>query len=105
MNVLKQYCTVGQCECLTFVTQNGTRRGGMLTVIKDVRKLRGGSQPHLMQASDGQYYVVKLQGNPQGSRILANELLANRIADALKLPFPRTEVIYLPPEISKGITF
>jgi len=37
--------------------------------------MRGGAQSHLMRCDDGDYYIVKFQNNPQGVRILANELL------------------------------
>jgi len=46
-----------------------------------------------MRAEDGHYYVVKFQNNPQHLRVLANELLATRIAERIGLPVPRTEVI------------
>ncbi len=41
--------------------------------------MRGGAQAHLMRCASEEYYVVKFQNNPQGVRILANELLANEI--------------------------
>jgi hypothetical protein len=55
--------------------------------------MRGGAQAHLMRCSDGAYYVVKFQNNPQHLRILANELLATRLAARLGLPTPRVAVI------------
>ena len=55
--------------------------------------MRGGAQSHLMFAGDGHYYVVKFQNNPQHIRVLANELLATRIAEQLGLPVPVMEVI------------
>ena len=55
--------------------------------------MRGGAQSHLMFAGDGHYYVVKFQNNPQHIRVLANELLATRIAERLGLPVPVMEVI------------
>ena len=55
--------------------------------------MRGGAQGHLMRASDGHFYVVKFQNNPQHVRVLANELLATRLAERLGLPVPRPEVI------------
>ena len=59
--------------------------------------MRGGAQSHLMFADDGHYYVVKFQNNPQHIRVLANELLATRIADRVGLPVPVTEVIEVSP--------
>ena len=46
-----------------------------------------------MRAADGFLYVVKFQNNPQGARVLANELLATRLAEAAGLPVPAAEVI------------
>jgi hypothetical protein len=62
-----------------------------------LRPMRGGAQSHLMFADDGHYYVVKFQNNPQHVRVLANELLATRIADRIGLPVPVTEVIEVSP--------
>jgi hypothetical protein len=55
--------------------------------------MRGGAQSQLMRAADGFLYVVKFQNNPQGARVLANELLATRLAEAAGLPVPIGEVI------------
>lgn len=46
-----------------------------------------------MRASDGQFYVVKFVGNPQHTRILANEMFATQIGAWLGLPMPRVAVI------------
>ena len=46
-----------------------------------------------MRCRDGHFYVIKFQNNPQHLRVLANELLATRIAEGIGLPVPRTEVI------------
>lgn len=48
--------------------------------------MRGGAQSHLMRCSDGHYYVVKFQNNPQHQRILVNELLGTKLAARLGLP-------------------
>lgn len=55
--------------------------------------MRGGAQGHLMRCSDGNFYVVKFRNNPQHLRVLANELLATRLAEAVELPVPATEVV------------
>jgi HipA-like protein len=47
----------------------------MLQAVEHIRRMRGGAQSHLMRCSDGGYYVVKFQNNPQHTRVLANELL------------------------------
>jgi hypothetical protein len=61
--------------------------------MEQIRKMRGGSQSHLMRCSDGNYYVVKFQNNPQHSRILVNELLGTRLAGLLDLPITPTAVV------------
>jgi HipA-like protein len=55
--------------------------------------MRGGSQAHLMRASDGNYYVVKFQNCPQHPKVLANEFLATKLGLALGLPMPEVRVI------------
>lgn len=64
-----------------------------ITAVQHLRKLRGGSQSHLLQASDGACYVTKFKNNPQHIRVLANEMLATRLGLALGLPMPRVETI------------
>jgi hypothetical protein len=66
-----------------------------LTVIavQQVRRMRGGAQSHLMLGADDNLYVVKFQNNPQHLRVLANELLATRLAEAVGLTVPVCEVI------------
>ncbi|HZU32734.1 MAG TPA: HipA family kinase [Candidatus Angelobacter sp.] len=61
--------------------------------VQHVRRMRGGAQSHLMRADDGHFYVVKFQNNPQHLRVLANELLATRIAEHVGLPVPATEIV------------
>ena len=61
--------------------------------VEHLRRMRGGAQSHLMRCDDGHYYVVKFQNNPQGGRILANEMLAGRLALALGLPVTEPEVV------------
>ena len=46
-----------------------------------------------MRCDDGHYYVVKFRNNPQGVRILANEMLAAKMAQALGLPVSEPEVV------------
>src|SRR5215469_13749211 len=64
-----------------------------LYAVQHIRRMRGGSQAHLLRASDGSYYVTKFQNNPQHIRVLANEMFATRLAQWLGLPVPRVEVI------------
>src|SRR5438552_16273538 len=55
--------------------------------------MRGGAQGHLMRCSDGNFYVVKFRNNPQHLRVLANELLATRLAQGAELPVAAAEVV------------
>ena len=58
-----------------------------------MRRMRGGAQSHLMRCSDDQYYVVKFRNNPQGPRILANEMLASHLAMSLGLPVSEPDIV------------
>jgi hypothetical protein len=64
-----------------------------LHAVEHIRRMRGGSQSHLMRCSDGNYYVVKFQNNPQHRRILVNELLGTCLAARLGLPATPIAVI------------
>ncbi len=61
--------------------------------VQAIRRMRGGAQSQLMLGADGALWVVKFRNNPQGERVLANELLATRIAEAVGLTVPKTEVV------------
>jgi len=67
-----------------------------ISAVQPLRRLRGGSQSHLLRASDGASYVTKFQNNPQHIRVLANEMLATRLGLALGLPIPHVDVIEVP---------
>lgn len=64
-----------------------------VTAVQQIRRMRGGAQSHLMLGSDGLLYVVKFQNNPQHLRVLANELFATRLAEAVGLSVPATEIV------------
>ena len=53
-----------------------------VTAVQAIRRMRGGAQSQLMLGADGNLWVVKFQNNPQHLRVLANELIATRIAEA-----------------------
>jgi hypothetical protein len=71
----------------------------MKLAVEHVRRMRGGAQAQLMRCDDEAYYIVKFQNNPQHLRILANEMLATRLAARLGLIVPQVEVIDVRPEI------
>lgn len=52
-----------------------------------------------MRCSDGYYYVVKFQNNPQHRRILVNELLATRLAARMGLPTTPVAVVEVTEEL------
>jgi len=60
---------------------------------KLIRKMRGGAQAHLLECSDGGFYVVKFVNNPQHRRILINEWLANSFLRYLQIHVPETSLI------------
>lgn len=55
----------------------------------------GGSKPKIFEAEDGQEYLVKFKENEQGVRVLANDLIANAIAQRLEVACPEGLVVDL----------
>jgi HipA-like protein len=50
-----------------------------------------------MRCDDGGYYVTKFQNNPQHLRILANEMLATRLAARMGIAVPQVDVVEVRP--------
>jgi hypothetical protein len=74
------------------------RTGGgplSLVAVEQIRRMRGGAQAQLMRCSDGHFYVVKFQNNPQDRRILVNELLGTTLVRLLGLPTAFSAVVYV----------
>ncbi len=65
----------------------------MRIATEHVRRMRGGSQPHLVRCDDGSFYVVKFKNNPQGVRVLANDMLASRLAARMGICVPDVAVV------------
>jgi hypothetical protein len=63
-----------------------------------IRKMRGGAQTHLVEASDGNCYIVKFQNNPQHPRIVVNELIAAEFLRHLQIATPEYSLVRLSPE-------
>jgi hypothetical protein len=61
--------------------------------VQAIRRMRGGAQSQLMLGADGNLWVVKFQNNPQHLRVLANELIATRLAAAVGLTVPASDVV------------
>ena len=73
-----------------------------LTVTRYITPLReGGSLPAVVQASDGQLYVMKFTGAGQGSRALVAELIAGEISRALGLAVPSLVLLELDPAMGR----
>lgn len=68
-----------------------------VAAVQAIRRMRGGAQSQLMLCDDGQLWVVKFQNNPQHLRVLANELIATRLAGAIGLTVPQTDVVDVSP--------
>jgi hypothetical protein len=63
-----------------------------------IRKMRGGAQAHLLEASDGHAYVVKFINNPQHRRILVNEWIASVFLNYLGISSPEPAMVRLSEE-------
>ena len=64
-----------------------------VVAVQAIRRMRGGAQSQLMLGADGNLWVVKFQNNPQHRRVLANELIATRLAEAIGLTVPKSDVV------------
>lgn len=73
-------------------------------LVQAVRVLRGGSRPILCVGEDKNLYVLKLEQNPQGAEVLANELIAHRLATILGLPVPDLHTVKLRSPLSIEIS-
>ena len=69
-----------------------------LTACRYIRKMRGGAQSHLLEADDGNFYIVKFRNNPQHRRILVNELVSAVFLKYLQISAAPAEIILLTPE-------
>jgi HipA-like protein len=74
----------------------------MRLAVEHVRRMRGGCQSHLMRCDDDSYYVVKFTNNPQGLRILANEMFGTRLAARMGISVPDVDVIDVRGELIKN---
>lgn len=81
------------CSVSSVQTQKSVR------AVEHIRRMRGGSQSHLMRCSDSRYYVVKFQNNPQHWRTLVNELLGTELAARLGLPTMPVAIVEVSEEL------
>lgn len=59
----------------------------------------GATSPQLFRAHNGKLYIVKLQNNRLGPKILANEYLACRLGEIMGLCFPTGDIIYIEEDV------
>jgi len=101
---------LGQAAWMDFHSQpNGesTGRSGQaasapVLALEVIRRMRGASQPYLLRCADASNYVVKFQNNPQHVRVLANEMLAARLAKLIGLPVATPAFVEVPPGLICG---
>lgn len=71
--------------------------------IRYVTPLReGGSLPAIVEANNGELYVMKFSGAGQGKKVLIAELLAGEIGRALGLPVPEIVFLELNPVLGRS---
>lgn len=67
----------------------------------------GGSQPHVFETKEA-HYMVKTRNNPQGGRVLDNELIGALCLDWLGVLHPPAAVIEVPQaviDVNPGAVF
>ncbi len=74
------------------------RQVNRVTALQYIRKLRGGSQPILVQASDGFLYVVKFNNNLQGDNLAFNESMGSELFNMCGLPGPSWAAVWISEE-------
>jgi hypothetical protein len=65
----------------------------MRFAVEHIRRMRGGSQAHLMRCDDDSFYVVKFKNNPQGVRVLANDMFGTRLAARMGICVPDVDIV------------
>jgi hypothetical protein len=65
----------------------------------------GATSPQLFRADNGKTYIVKLQNNRLGPKVLVNELMAAKLGEILNLCFPPSFIIRLDEELIKKSVF
>ena len=78
-----------------------------IKAVAHISQVRGGSQARIMSGDDGKKYVVKFMGNPQCTRVLANDYLACRLARMIGLSVPEPVIILVDEKtiLEQQITF
>jgi len=81
---------------------DGQEAAVRVRALEVIRRMRGASQPYLLRCEDGSNYVVKFRNNPQHVRVLANEMLACRLAALIGLPVATPAFVEVPPALIRG---
>jgi len=68
-------------------------RSQLIDITGVIRKMRGGSQSHLVKGNDGRCYVAKFAGNPQGSRTLINECIGYQLLRMISVATPPLKLL------------
>ncbi len=72
----------------------------MLTAVEHLGRVGVGvTAPQFFRADDGKIYVVKLQNNRLGARVLVSEFLAAKFGKIMGLRFPPSDVIFLDEQV------
>ncbi|MBP2653698.1 MAG: hypothetical protein H6Q73_1267 [Firmicutes bacterium] len=72
----------------------------MLIAVEHLGEVGVGiTTPHFFRADDDNTYVVKLQNNRLGPKVLVSEFLAARIGKIMRLCFPPSSLILIPKEL------
>ncbi len=83
----------------------------MAVALEHILKMKGGSQSHLFRCAskdhlgryrDDRYFIVKFWNNPQSIRVLANELLAAKLAEYIGVPIPHVEQVEVSLKLVEG---
>lgn len=70
-------------------------RCNYVQVVRFVRRLRGASQPVLVEGIDGNLYVLKFGNNPLGPNVPFNEAAGHELFRQCRLAVPRWQQLYI----------
>ena len=65
----------------------------MRLAVEHIRRMKGGSQAHLMRCDNDEYYVIKFKNNPQHLKTLANEIFATRLTARMGICVPQVDIV------------
>jgi hypothetical protein len=80
---------------VSHVTGAASHRLKPTEAFRFIRKMRGFAQAHLIEAVDGNFYVVKFASQLQCHRILINEWISSVVLNHLGIATPQRAAVYL----------